>query len=279
MLRFTSTRVANLGNSSQLAVGVGRSRYNPERGYRFRPGNITGRDPQARKGYTLVYTSQIGPGMSGGPILDEQGNVVGINGSGYKEPNTGEWEFLGIAINTYKSWEVAVLQSEERYNRGQGFALSRRVDIETRLQVAGREKEGWVSNKENFPCEDLRAIDKLWVKYSNGRFGFSVQKRILSYLGPRASFVSFLFRIGWMDGAPLERYLRSWERMTFDLSAPAGHLPALVYRSYYERDDYDYCPWDDECPGCPLNELFNHEVNSVSSGVGQIAERAQECKL
>ncbi|MBC6481098.1 MAG: hypothetical protein GDA56_28345 [Hormoscilla sp. GM7CHS1pb] len=57
---------------------------------------------------------------------------------------------MGIAINTYKSWEVAVLQSEERYNRGQGFALSRRVDIETRLQVAGREKEGWVSNKENF---------------------------------------------------------------------------------------------------------------------------------
>ena len=48
------------------------------------------------------------------------------------------------------------------------------------LQVASREKEGWlrVEDRENFPCEDLRAIDKLWVKYSNGRFGFSVQKRI-----------------------------------------------------------------------------------------------------
>ncbi|CCQ59603.1 GUN4 domain-containing protein, partial [Crocosphaera watsonii] len=31
---------------------------------------------------------------------------------------------------------------------------------------------------DNFPCEDLRIIDQLWVKYSNGQFGFSVQKQI-----------------------------------------------------------------------------------------------------
>ena len=124
MLRFTSTRryrVANLGNSSQLAVGDkvyasgwgDSSRHNLERRYRFRPGDITGRDPQAREGYTLAHTIQTGPGMSGGPILDEQGDVVGINGKGYRE-STGEWEFLGIAINTYKNWKVAVLRSEER---------------------------------------------------------------------------------------------------------------------------------------------------------------------
>ncbi|MFM6310751.1 MAG: GUN4 domain-containing protein, partial [Dolichospermum sp.] len=34
-----------------------------------------------------------------------------------------------------------------------------------------------VKGIDNFPCEDLRTIDQLWVKYSNGRFGFSVQKR------------------------------------------------------------------------------------------------------
>ncbi len=32
-------------------------------------------------------------------------------------------------------------------------------------------------------CEDLRTIDQLWVKYSNGRFGFSVQKRIWHSIG------------------------------------------------------------------------------------------------
>jgi hypothetical protein len=50
--------------------------------------------------------------------------------------------------------------------------------------VAGRTKEGWlrVEDIDNFPCEDLRTIDQLWVKYSNGRFGFSVQKRIYQSL-------------------------------------------------------------------------------------------------
>jgi hypothetical protein len=53
------------------------------------------------------------------------------------------------------------------------------------LKVAGREEEGWLDTEsiEKFPCEDLRTIDQLWVKYSNGRFGFSVQKRIYQSLG------------------------------------------------------------------------------------------------
>jgi len=125
VLRFSSTRsypVANLGDSSELVVGrkvyasgwVGIDPVNPERGYRFQQGNITGIQPRAREGYTLVHTNQSRPGMSGGPILDEEGDVVGINGLGLREPNTGEWGFFGIAINTYKSWEVAVGPPEER---------------------------------------------------------------------------------------------------------------------------------------------------------------------
>jgi len=53
------------------------------------------------------------------------------------------------------------------------------------LKVAGREKERWlnVESIDKFPCEDLRTIDQLWVKYSNGRFSFSVQKRIYQSLG------------------------------------------------------------------------------------------------
>ncbi|MFM6815123.1 MAG: protein kinase domain-containing protein, partial [Dolichospermum sp.] len=53
------------------------------------------------------------------------------------------------------------------------------------LAVAKQEREGWlnVESIDNFPCADLRTIDKLWVKYSDGRFGFSVQKRIYQGLG------------------------------------------------------------------------------------------------
>ncbi len=48
------------------------------------------------------------------------------------------------------------------------------------LNIAQREKQDYLGTEdiENFPCLELRTIDKLWVKYSKGRFGFSVQKRI-----------------------------------------------------------------------------------------------------
>ncbi|MEB3886690.1 GUN4 domain-containing protein [Lyngbya sp. CCY1209] len=35
----------------------------------------------------------------------------------------------------------------------------------------------------NFPCEDLRTIDRLWLKYSDRRFGFSVQLDVDRGLG------------------------------------------------------------------------------------------------
>src|SRR5919202_2058669 len=53
------------------------------------------------------------------------------------------------------------------------------------LKVSGREQEGWirVTDMEKFPCEALSSIDQLWVKYSHGRFGFSVQQRIWQSVG------------------------------------------------------------------------------------------------
>ena len=48
--------------------------------------------------------------------------------------------------------------------------------VKVMLKAAGREKEYYFNREsiDNFPCDDLRTIDQLWVKYSQGRFGFSV---------------------------------------------------------------------------------------------------------
>ena len=55
------------------------------------------------------------------------------------------------------------------------------------LEVAGRDSQGIRflrrEDVENFPCQDLGTIDKLWVKHSDGKFGFSVQKQIYQDLG------------------------------------------------------------------------------------------------
>ncbi len=73
---------------------------------------------------------------------------------------------------------------------------------------------------EKLSCDDLWIIDKLWVKYSNGRFGFSVQEYIYKEVGE--DYPSFCDRVGWPVHNPsnLESILK------FNLRAPMGHLPS-----------------------------------------------------
>ncbi|MBD1899941.1 GUN4 domain-containing protein [Trichocoleus sp. DQ-A3] len=52
------------------------------------------------------------------------------------------------------------------------------ADVETMALM--REVFGG-ENVNNFPLVDLQTIDSLWLKYSNSRFGFSVQRRVLEY--------------------------------------------------------------------------------------------------
>ncbi|MDT9338834.1 GUN4 domain-containing protein [Trichodesmium erythraeum 21-75] len=96
------------------------------------------------------------------------------------------------------------------------------------LKAASRESEGWLrgSDAKNFSCQDLGTIDKLWVKYSNGKFGFSVQKQIYLSLGGtkeynRDVWEKFGDKVGWSKGG---QWL-SYSELTFDDKHYVGHLP------------------------------------------------------
>ena len=103
------------------------------------------------------------------------------------------------------------------------------------LQAVGRKQGDWISDEEllHFPYTDLRTIDSLWVKYSNGHFGLSTQKRIYLEVGGKpdskyyeAAWNRFGDRVGW-------RVNNSWilySDVTFDTSLPEGHLPSLCLR-------------------------------------------------
>ena len=108
----------------------------------------------------------------------------------------------------------------------------READQETArcmLQVARRKKEGWlrVEDIDKFPCTDLRTIDQLWVKYSNGKFGFSVQKEIYQNLDDTFQYNEKVYeafgdKVGWRQGA---RWLY-YSDHTFSLDTDyRGHLP------------------------------------------------------
>ncbi|MEG5059680.1 GUN4 domain-containing protein [Microcoleus sp. A2-C5] len=100
------------------------------------------------------------------------------------------------------------------------------------VEVAGRREDGWLrfEDIDRFPCEDLRTIDQLWVKYSNGHFGFSVQKRIYESLGGTREeyddkiLQAFADRVGWR----VKTKWLSFYDLKFNIKAPEGHLPVGV---------------------------------------------------
>jgi hypothetical protein len=110
------------------------------------------------------------------------------------------------------------------------------------LQAVGRKENDYIRDEEllNFPCADLRTVDQLWVKYSNGRFGFSVQKKIYLLVGGKPdgkyyeeAWKKFGDRVGWRVkdvGWRVKEKWISYSEVTFDTTAPAGHLPGGCLR-------------------------------------------------
>lgn len=92
----------------------------------------------------------------------------------------------------------------------------------------GKEGEGWLKLEElmSFPFKPLKTIDNLWVKHSEGKFGFSVQKEIYIACG------------GIPDGY---NHWEAWKKFCDDVdweiddkeispeynnaASPRGHLP------------------------------------------------------
>jgi hypothetical protein len=99
------------------------------------------------------------------------------------------------------------------------------------------------------PCTDICTIDRLWVKYSEGRFGFSVQFIIwtdiylrlynekkefnrrekiessddeLNFFAQLDAMRKFYDIIGWEDDS----------RLIYQESAPEGHLPDIFWHSH-----------------------------------------------
>ena len=85
-------------------------------------------------------------------------------------------------------------------------------------------KRGYVyfSEVESIPGIDLSTLDKLWIVYSRGKFGFTVQARILDSVGGR--YDKLWPRIGWKKDGIWTRYPKAFN---WSIDAPNGHMPLV----------------------------------------------------
>jgi len=104
------------------------------------------------------------------------------------------------------------------------------------LKCANRQEEGCldVDSCRNFPQEELRIIDQLWLKYSQNRFGFSVQKKIWVDNGGKLdksydwdTYLKLANKVGWRKGENNWLFTLNFE-FTLQYNALPGHLPGFL---------------------------------------------------
>ena len=95
------------------------------------------------------------------------------------------------------------------------------------LNIGKRENQGWLDKDTivKLPCEYLSLIDQMWVKYSQGRFGFSVQQQVWQKVSGKIDYINEFHlsdSVGWRVNAKWLDY----QDLSFNLNAPRGHLPS-----------------------------------------------------
>eukprot|EP01082_Thalassiosira_pseudonana_P006654 g5938.t1 g5938 contig20:467236-468199(-) len=128
------------------------------------------------------------------------------------------------------------------------------------IVLAGSKAKGrdfvYFTEVKNIPSTDLATIERLWTKFSGGKFGYSVQKQI--WKKSKGDFEVWCNKIGWTtkDGE-IERKKRWFgaSEFTYDVKkAPKGHLPLtsalrgtslikeLLNHPVWENDDWQKEP-------------------------------------
>jgi hypothetical protein len=108
----------------------------------------------------------------------------------------------------------------------------------------------YFTDVKNIPAKDLATMERLWNKFSNGKFGYSVQKR--KWRQCKGDFEAFCRKIGWTatDGE-IERKKRWFgaSEFIYDVKkAPEGHLPltSALRGTSLIKQILNHPVWDDE---------------------------------
>lgn len=114
----------------------------------------------------------------------------------------------------------------QRQLQAEAFEAADRLTSAILRELAGEDavRRGYVyfSEVPAMPAADLESLDRLWLVYSRGRFGFSVQGRLLRACQGR--WERLWPRLGWKRDGVWTRYPGSF---TWSHQAPDGHMPLI----------------------------------------------------
>ena len=114
----------------------------------------------------------------------------------------------------------------QRYLLNESYEDADRFTSSKLRELAGEKavKRGYVyfSEVQLMPGLDLATLNKLWIVYSRGKFGFTVQAKILDSVGGR--YEKLWPRIGWKKDGIWTRYPKAFN---WSIEAPSGHMPLI----------------------------------------------------
>nr|UNJ16120.1 hypothetical protein [Galdieria sp.] len=120
---------------------------------------------------------------------------------------------------------VSLLQIEDLLSK-QDFKTANELTyiylLNLRKPSLGKRSWLYFTDIKILPSDQLLCLDSLWNKYSDKRFGFSIQRKI--WLKNSKNWNLFFKNIGWKNNNKLCRYP---DEFIWNLNAPIGHLPLI----------------------------------------------------
>ncbi|AOC52567.1 WD-repeat protein [Microcystis aeruginosa NIES-2481] len=178
---------------------------------------------KGKKGATLKMDVATEVGMSGGAVVNKNGELVGILVEADKDASGNKSSSLAIPINLYPQWQAirnsqklssplpSPNQTLEQLLAAKKWGQANDKTWEILLKEGDADQSGDLDSFEvkNLECSTLKYLDVKWQQASGGEYGFKVQRGIYSAYhseynrdNPESNidkYTAFAQKVGWFN--------------------------------------------------------------------------------
>nr|NP_045059.1 hypothetical protein JXY51_pgp162 [Cyanidium caldarium]O19887.1 RecName: Full=Uncharacterized protein ycf53 [Cyanidium caldarium]AAB82702.1 unknown [Cyanidium caldarium]WDB00186.1 hypothetical protein CDCA019_064 [Cyanidium caldarium] len=128
-------------------------------------------------------------------------------------------------VNTLMHYKNAQYETLESLLSANNFFEANKFTQQILLELAGEQSKqrNWMyfTDVHSINHQSVSDLNHLWELYSQGNFGFSIQKRI--WISVNKNWKKFWKKIGWINSN--SKWLKYPGEFMWAVNAPPGHLP------------------------------------------------------